>query len=190
MRSVLDLDSVDPIDSRLATVGPELPRTRWQSRRLALGLAASPMPAFALLAAGAAVGPQGLGLLTRGILGALDPAILAATVALGVLVGLDVDLFRRPGANRLLAGAAVEGGVVVIVVTAAFTLVSQQSIWSWPGLVLLPALLGVCAAASGTPAGGRQSDSVATRMGDLDDVLPIAIGALLVVYAAGDSVRD
>lgn len=189
MRSVLDLDGVDPIDSRLATVGTDAPRARWTSRRPALGLAATPMPAFLLLLAGVATGPQGLNLLTPGVFRALDPATMAATVALGVLVGLDVDLFRRSGVPRVLAAASLEAGLTILVVSTVFVALALQPIWSWPDVALLPLLLGICAAPSGTPA-GRGSDSLATRLGDLDDLLPVIAGTLLLAYAAGATAGD
>lgn len=189
VRSVLDLDGIDPIDSRLASVGADAAGPRWPSRRLALGLASSPMPAFALLLAGAAAGPHGLNLLTPGVLRALDPATMTATVALGVLIGLDVDLFRRPGAPRMLAAASLEAGLTMVLVWAVFTAVSGQPIWSWPGVALLPLLLGICAAPSGTPA-PHGGDSPATRLGDLDDVLPALAGALLLTFIAGSSIGD
>ncbi len=56
-------------------------------------------------------------------------------------------------------------------------------------MALLPLLLGICAAPSGTPA-GRGSASAATRLGDLDDLLPVVAGTLLLVYAAGTTLGD
>lgn len=192
VRGLLDIDGADPIDTRLGGVqaDDQAPRTRWSSRRLALGLAATPMPAFALLLAGQAMGPDGLGLLTTGLLSALEPATAAALVALGILIGLDVDLVRRSGAPRLLLGAAMESGVTLVAVAGLFTVLARLALWPWDGLPLLPLLVGVCAAASATAARGGQVTSVATRIGDLDDVLPVAVGACLLAYAAGESPYD
>jgi hypothetical protein len=46
------------------------------------------------------------------------------------------------------------------------------------------------AAASATTASSGQIASVATRLGDLDDVLPVVVGAILLAMAAGESRLD
>ncbi len=151
----LELDGADPIDSRLG--GSEVQGARWTSHRPALGLAASPVPTWAALLTGLALGSQGLGILTVDVLRAVAPVTAAATVVLGVLIGLGATAARRPGATRLFSAAAVEAGVTLCIVTAAFTLVRRLPDWTWASAPYLPVLLGIAAASSAirTRAGRR-----------------------------------
>ncbi|MGE0450723.1 MAG: hypothetical protein AB7Q29_14215 [Vicinamibacterales bacterium] len=184
----LDVGGLDPIDSRLGGASG-VTRGRWMSRRLALGLASAPMPASALLLVGAAVGPLGLGLLTPPVLAALQPATTAALVALGVLIGLDIELVRRSRVPRPVAGASLESGLTLLGVSLVFVALATRPWWSWPGLALLPWMLGVAAGGSATPTTG-DSPTVAGRLGDLDDLLPIVAGGVLLAVAAGESAVD
>ncbi|MFN7918043.1 MAG: hypothetical protein U0Q55_22030 [Vicinamibacterales bacterium] len=178
-------DGTDPIDSRLAGTG--VPRGRWVWHRHALGLAASPVPSFVALLAGVALGPDGLGVLTPRVLQAVEPVVAAMTVAMGMLIGLEVDL-RRPGAPRLLAGASVQSGITFVVVGAAVSLAARMAGWEWAAAWYVPLLLGVAAASSATRPRGDDDVSLAARLGDLDDLLPMVIGAVILASAAGRSV--
>jgi uncharacterized membrane protein SirB2 len=153
-------------------------------RRLALGLLPTPVLGLFVLLLGVALGPHGLSLLTPAVLSYLDPAVSVALAALGVLVGLGLDL-RRPREGRLLAAASLEAGVTMLLVGAGVLLMLSR--WSAPADLapwLLALLLGICASASATmPTGAPfESQAPATHIGDLDDVLPIVIGGLALAW--------
>lgn len=188
---VLDIEGADPLDSSLDAVGPAVRQpdgADWPAWRLALGLAPSPWPSMALLLTGAALGPSGLALLTPRVLEALAPAVAVALVALGALVGLDVDVRRRRGVTRLVGAAGGETLVTLLIVSAAAWIVSRLTPGAWPDLPMAPLLLGVCAAASATRV-RRAETSVEPRVGDLDDLLPIMAAGGLLVAAGGNSVQ-
>src|SRR5262245_12259007 len=177
-----DIIGKDPLDSKMGRLPP--PRrpgsSRWVRSRLALGLSPTPVPSLVLIV-GFAIGPQGINLLSRNVLSYLDPAVWAALAALGVLIGLGFDV-RRPGESRLLGAATVEAALVMLLVGAG--LILAQSVRPVPNISmwLMAAVLGICASASSTVPGpdSTSSDSVATRIGDLDDVLPIVLGGLVL----------
>jgi len=154
-------------------------------RRLALGLSPTPSPGLILLLFGMAIGPLGTGLLSEPVLAALDPAVSVALAALGVFVGLDLKI-RRPREGRLLAAASLEAGATMVLVAGGVLLVHSLSPSSSPGSPWLFALLlGLCASSSSTPAetSAESHQSAALRIGDLDDVLPIVLGALALAWA-------
>jgi hypothetical protein len=167
----------DPLDARLGHVSPpaEGAWRRWPSRRLALGLSPMPSPGLALLLLGIAFGPRGLGVLTDSALMSLDPAISVALAALGAFVGLDLQR-REP---RLLAAASVEASVTALTVGLGVLLVHWLSPTADAAPWLLAVLLGLCASPSSTAAGwsGEPGVEPAGRVGDLDDVLPVVLGA-------------
>jgi hypothetical protein len=154
--------------------------SRWLWSRLALGLSPTPIPG-ALLLIGLGIGPSGINLLSRNMLGYLDPAVSVALAALGVLIGLGFDL-RRPDETRLLSAATIEAALVMILVGAGVFLAQ----WSQPSPDTAPLLmafvLGICASSSSTLVlpDSSSTDSPAARIGDLDDVLPIVLGGFLL----------
>lgn len=154
-------------------------RRSWAGSRLALGLSPTPLSGV-FLPIGIALGPEGLRLLSPRGLSFIDPVVSVALAALGVLIGLGLDM-RRPGEARLLAAASVEAGLTIVMVgTGLFALTAVRPL---PGLeIWLAALvLGICAAASSTAPGGEGGPSgqtIVDRVGDLDDVLPILLGGL------------
>jgi hypothetical protein len=130
------------------------------------------------------LGPQGLGLISVPVLSALDPAVEAALAAVGVLVGLDVRL-RRPGEGRLLAGSSLEAAITLVTVTGGVLIVhalSSTSETPW----LFAVMLGICAAPSSTvmTASTTLRESPVTRVGDLDNVVPILLGAVTLAASA------
>jgi hypothetical protein len=134
-----------------------------------------------VLIVGLAIGPQGINLLSTSMLSYLDPAVSAALAALGVLIGLGFDV-RRAGEIRLLSAATVEAALVMVLVGAGVALTQfAQPMLNVP-IWLMALILGICASASSTvPAANSSSaDSVATRIGDLDDVLPIVLGGIVL----------
>ena len=179
----------DPLDVRLDAVRPGTDRARkWPLRRLALGLSPTPSAALLLLLVGVGLGSSGLGVLSDAVLTALDPALWAALAALGVLVGLELRLGRAYEA-RLLAAASLESAVGIVIVGAGVALVYFQSLTPTPTPWLLALMLGVCAAPSATvpDVGDDLSDIVPSRMGDLDDVLPIVLGVAAIAWTRSGS---
>ena len=153
-------------------------------RRLALGLLPTPVLGLLILFVGVALGPHGLSLLTPSVLSYLDPAVSVALAALGVLVGLGLDV-RRPRERRLLAAASLEGGLTMLFVGAGVLFMLSR--WSAPTDLapwLLALMLGICASTSATTVTDASDPSTApdARLGDLDDVLPIVIGGLALAW--------
>jgi hypothetical protein len=182
---------IDPLDFQLDRLGVAPPRRQvpWQTR-LAIGWSTGSLPAVLLLLVGAALGPQGLGLLTPGVLALVDPAIPVALAALGVVVGLGIPA-RRPGDGRLFAAASVEAvltGALVAggILTIAPRLAGSASLQTW----LLAAAAGVCAATSSTLTSGDLTvRASALRVRDLDARLPIIAGAALLAVVHGTSIQ-
>ncbi len=177
----------DPIDEALG----ERPRPRAFDRwlrplrtRAALGLAPAAAPALLFVPLGMLLGPYALNVLSPGVLVYLDTVVSVALAVLGVFVGLALDL-RGPRDARLLAAASVEGAITVLIVAGAIWFLLSG--WNMPlGLspVLIGLALGVSAAASSAVAFEGVSRSVqhaASRIADLDDVLPIVLGGIVVV---------
>jgi len=177
---------VDLLDARVpaAETLPPLARlTRPFHTRAALGLQAAPAPALVFVPAGFVLGPRALGALSDEALAFLDIAVSVALAALGIFIGLALDVRHRAD-RRLLAAASAEALVTLGVVAGAMLFLVGR--WRLPLDVppLIAVLtLGVCAAASAASAGHDQSDPVkplATRIADLDDVLPILVGAYVL----------
>lgn len=176
----------DPLDVRLDAVGGPTRRLARPSpfdRRLALGLSPRATPGLPLLLLGVALGPQGVNLLSPAVLSFLNPAVSVALAALGVLVGLDLNV-RTPGERRLLAAATLEAGLTVVVVTAGTLFIAPG--WTASGGLppwIVALLLGICASSSAThPSVDVGPRAVVTRIGDLDDVLPILLGGLALAF--------
>jgi hypothetical protein len=154
------------------------PRRRWSwlGSRLALGLSPTPLSGL-FLPIGVLLGPEGLRLLSPRVLAFADPLVSVALAALGVLIGLGLDM-RRKGEARLLTAASFEAGLTITVVGAGLLAVGAIRPLPGLGVELTALLLGVCAAASSTAFDSGRVQAVATRVGDLDDVLPIVIGGI------------
>lgn len=187
------LDEADPIDTRFAGTRPAPGAGRWSWRlrsRPALGLLPTLRPGLILLPVGMALGPYGLNLLSAPTLSYLDPAISVALAALGVMVGLGLDL-RRQHETLLLAAASVQSTVTVILVTGG--LAAGSWLWQNPGQASWAAafLLGICAAASSMAAGESSTQAVpfASRVGDLDDVVPIVLGGVALGWLRESSME-
>lgn len=133
-----------------------------------------------LLLVGAALGPAGLGMLSADVLSHIDPAMPVALVAIGVLAGLGVSarsrverrLLGAAGAEALVATAAVAGGMLL-----------AASLWDAPSGVpywLFALVLGICAAPSAAASRREDAGAIAERIGALDALLPIALGAVVL----------
>lgn len=137
--------------------------------------------AVLLLVVGATLGPDGLGLLSTQVLAVLDPAMPVALVALGTLVGLTSSAHGRRE-QRLLAAATTEAAVTIALVAGGVLLTAPG--WgaaSTLSPVFVALALGACAAPSAAafrrPPGERV---IADRIGDLDALLPIALGGVVL----------
>lgn len=150
-------------------------------RRAALGLRPAVVPVSLYVPLGIAVGPQALAIVSLDTLAHLDAAISVALSTLGVFVGL--ALARAFATWRLVAAAALESSVTVAAIAAAVGFLLIR--WRVPDLdnpFAIALALGVCAAASsaGAAESGREADSLAARVADLDDIVPIVLAAAIV----------
>lgn len=186
-----ELGGRDPLDPMVVPRAPETWVERVARRlrtRAAFGLAPVLAPAMFFVPLGYLLGPPGLNLVPAQAVEHLDPVISVGLAALGVFVGL--ALGRRPRWDaRVFAAASVEALVTIVVVLAA-TLVLLRS-WEMPIAVPTIAIalaLGVSASASSAVSGGRPGTphALASRIADLDDVLPMAIGAWAIALVAHD----
>lgn len=165
------------------SVAREASRRTVSGRRFALGLSPTPRPVLGVLLFGIVLGPHGLGLLPQSAFSALDPPVSAALAALGALVGLDLKI-RRPREDRLLKAASLEAGITFLVVCLGVLAIHSLSSASGPRPWVLALMLGICASPSSTRAiaSADLSDWTRSRVGDLDDLLPILLGAIGVAW--------
>lgn len=181
-----EIGGEDPLDRRLGV--PKVSPVGWLlsllRTRSAFGLAPSLTPAVIFLSVGALLGPQALGLLSIRALDHLDVAVTIALAVLGVLVGIAVGREVRTALPLFLA-ASLEGLITVVAVAGAaayFVHATALPIGAPIGAFALA--LGLCASASSATSADPDSEpvaAVATRVADLDDVLPIALA--IVVFA-------
>lgn len=180
------LEDTDPLDSRLSRVPGATPGTG--GGRLAPALTAPHTRTLILLPLGFALGPSGMNLMSAPVLSFLDPLVSVALAMLGVLIGMALDVRRSDGA--LVAGAAlVEAGLTVVLVGAGVLVL--HVVWLTPGAMpwLFALLLGICAAASFSPStgAGEHHSLRLAQPGDLDNVLAIVAGALVLAVHRGGS---
>lgn len=182
-----ELGGPDPLDQRLGQ--PPLSAQAWLRSllftRSALGLAPSLTPAVIFLPMGALLGPRGIGWFTPQVLLRLDIFVTITLAVLGVLVGIAVGREVR-ASMRLLVAASLESAVTVAAVAGATILfVRSAGVPLDAGAVIAFGLaFGLCASASSAtsaPPDSEAAASVATKVADLDDVLPIA--ATTVIFA-------
>jgi hypothetical protein len=172
----------DAIDLEVEPVRPRVAAGRLAQvfrTRAALGLGPLAAPAVIFVPIGMALGPHGLGVLAYEASTGIEMALPVALAAIGVFVGLALDL-RVKGEARLLLAANIESTATIATVTlAAWWLLSQ---WGVPldrsaGVVALA--LGVAASASSAAhvdAGENVLTRTATRIADLDDMVPLVVG--------------
>ena len=185
---------MDPLDARVPAAEPLRPFARLADSvrmRAALGLEAAHAPGFVFIPLGFFLGPRALGFLPEEAVAHMDVAVSVALAALGVFVGLALDV-RRGSERRLLAAASAEALVTLTVVGAAILVLLSR--WRMPldtSPLVVALTLGVCAAASSASAASRPADPVqplATRIADLDDVLPLVVGGFaLALLGAPDA---
>ena len=181
-----EIGGQDPLDRQLGV--PNVSPLDWLlsllRTRSAFGLAPSLTPAIIFLSFGALLGPQVLNLLSVRALDHLDVAVTIALAVLGVLVGIALGREVRTSLPLFLA-ASLESGVTIAAVagaTAYFVSATGMPVGAPLGAFSLA--LGLCASASSATSADPDSEpvaAVATRVADLDDVLPIALA--IVVFA-------
>jgi hypothetical protein len=153
---------------------------RLARRRAALGLRPSVVPVTVYVPLGIVAGPSGLNVLSADVLAHLDAAISIGLATLGVFVGL--ALARASGAARVAAAAALESSVTMAVVAGAIAfLLAKWQPHDVASISFLAIALGACAAASaaGAAESGHEENSIASRVADLDDIVPILAAAAL-----------
>jgi hypothetical protein len=155
--------------------------------RVALGLRPLTAPALVLVPIGAALGPAGLSWLGADVLVRLYPVIAVALAALGIFVGLGLRL-DAPSERTLLRAASIEAVVTTAIVAGGFIVLLAA--WQAPldlGIVPFALVLGLAAAASAagaTSPADSHGRRIAMRLADLDDVLPVAAGGLVLAVVA------
>jgi hypothetical protein len=160
--------------------------------RSALGLAPSLTPAVIFLPLGLLLGPQVLGWITPRLLDRLGLAVSIALAVLGVMVGMALGREIRT-AVRLFFAATMESAVTTAMVTvAAAYFINATGVPLDAPLLGFALALGLCASASSATSAHPDSEpaaAVATRVADLDDVLPIvlAVAAFAVLGAPSGS---
>ena len=183
-----ELGGPDPLDRRLGQ--PPLSAQAWLRSllftRSALGLPPSLTPAVIFLPLGALLGPRGIAWFTPQVLGRLDIVVTITLAVLGVLVG--IALGREVRASlRLLVAASFESAVTVASVAGATIFFATQVQIPLEAVVALGLAFGLCASASSAtsaPPDSEEAASVATKVADLDDVLPIAATTLIFAVVA------
>ena len=176
-----ELGGLDPLDRRLGLPRPSSPLVWLLSllrTRSALGLAPSLTPAVIFLSFGVLLGPSALGLITSRALDRLDVAVTIALAVLGVLVGIALGREIR-SALRLFVAASLESLITIAAVAGATMYFTQATALPVGAPIAAFALaLGLCASASSATSADPDSEpvaAVATRVADLDDVLPIVL---------------
>jgi hypothetical protein len=183
------LGGYDPLDARLDDGAAAARAEGRGSFRLGLaGWSASSVPVATLLLVGIGLGPQGLSLLSPGVLARLDPAVPVALAGMGVLVGLNVDLRRRAD-RRPMAAAWLESVVVAVLVSVGLAVLAPSALTA-TGLPhwMAAGAIGLCAASSlAVPGGyGGGERAVHLRVAELGVLPPIVVsGLLLGVMHAG-----
>jgi len=174
----LDLSRLDATRSIPPRVAP------WHVR-FGLSWSTGAVPVVLILLLGVALGPEGLAIITPGVLAVLDPVIPVAVAALGILAGLEFtrpaapnrwSLLRKANIESLLTGVLVAVGIWLVM--PATPDVDGSRVW------LIAVMAGVCASMSATlpDADPDRLRPAAIRMRDLDGLLPAVVGAVVLAF--------
>ncbi|MEX2272732.1 MAG: hypothetical protein WD690_14760 [Vicinamibacterales bacterium] len=189
-----ELGGADPLDTQLGLPQQSL----WQrlklsrlaphlQRRAALGLRPGIAPAVVLVPIGFLLGPQVTNVLSIEVLAHLQVGISIGLALLGIFIGR--ALAREAHHLRALAAGNIESAMTIgIVAVALWFLITRSQVPVGADAVLVALCLAVTAAASSGHTADPRSDPaarVATRVADFDDLLLIAVGALLLVFIRG-----
>jgi hypothetical protein len=172
-----------PVD-RIATGSHPARLLPWHVR-FGLSWSTGAVPVVLILLLGAALGPEGLAVLTPGVLTVIDPVLPVAIAALGILAGLELTRPTAPGRWSLLGKASLESLVTCALVAVGVWLVMPV----FPGVAsadlwLVALMAGLCASMSATmpDADPDRLRPPVIRMRDLDALLPVAVGALILAF--------
>jgi hypothetical protein len=184
-REVGGPDALDTeVDRRQLPQG--LPREESRRAPVSRGLAPAWAPVGLFVVFGMVLGPAGLNVLTTAVLTHLSPVVSVGLAALGVFVGLGLGLRTRFD-RRLLYAANVESVTTIVVVAAGLALATLvASRWLDPLDSLIVGTLAIAAAASAAGHGDPSRRSVhepAVRISEFEDVVPIALGGVLLALA-------
>jgi hypothetical protein len=174
---------------RIAAAPPARPLP-WHVR-FGLSWSTGAVPVVLILLLGAALGPEGLAVLTPGVLLVIDPVLPVAIAALGILAGLE---FTRPAAPHrwsLLGKASVESLVTcVLVAVGVWLVVPAVPVIAGSEMWLVALMAGLCASMSATlpDADPDRLRPPVIRMRDLDGLLPVTIGAIVFAFIHSFSV--
>ena len=190
-----EIGGADPLDRSLGA--PAQSPLAWAlsalHARSALGLAPSLTPAVVFLPLGLLLGPLASGVLSPLVLNRLEVVVTIALSVLGVLVGVALGRELR-AAWPLLVAASLESATTIAVITAGtayFGYVAKLPL-EVP-LVAMAFVFGLCGSASSATSAHPDSEpaaDVATRVADLDDVLPIVAAAGVVLLLRPVSLLD
>jgi hypothetical protein len=160
--------------------------------RAALGLRPATTPVMVFVPLGVFLGPLGAGALTPRVLDHLDAVVSIALATIGVFVGIAVGT-QRGRVRHLVIASTAEGLLTLATVSlAALWLITAWQLPLTLGAWLVAAALGISAAASAATFVGESASPehhIASRVADLDDVLPILLGTLVLSAAVQDG-RD
>jgi hypothetical protein len=151
--------------------------------RAALGLRPVTAPVVLYIPMGFVLGPAVAGIISGRVLGHLDAVISIALATLGLFIGIAAAA-EGGGRKRLLLASTAEAAITMFAV--AGTIFILLGVWAIPLLVgpgAVSLALAASAAVSAAPSvevGDEQARRVASRVADLDDVLPILVGAVIV----------
>lgn len=156
--------------------------------KAALGMQPIAAPVMVFIPLGVLLSPNVTGVLSANALAHLDVVVSIALATLGVFIGIAAGREGR-GTNRLFFASTVEAATTIVVVMAAVLVLLRY--WLLPvdmSHLLIALALGVCASASAAPSveiGDARRRHVATRVADLDDVMPILLGGVVLALASG-----
>jgi hypothetical protein len=191
-----EIGGVDPLDRQLGQPVSPLAWVLGALRaRSALGLAPSLTPAIIFLPVGALLGPQVLGVFSSLALDRLEIVVTIALAILGVLVGVALGREVRT-AWPLLVAASLESAITIAVVAAGAAYFAAQTLLPLGApLAAMAFALGLCASASSATSPpideeAEPAGEAATRVADLDDVLPIVAAAGMVLLVGPVTGRD
>ena len=189
-----ELGGPDPLDRRLGS--PATPATWLLSllrTRSALGLAPSLTPATIFLPLGVLLGPSALGLVSPALLGRLDVAVTIALAVLGVIVGIALGRDVRLNMPLLLAASLESGVTIAAVLGASMYFLAATGAPVGAPILAMALALALCASASSATSSVADSEPVAdtaTRVADLDDVLPIVMATFAFALLPGIERRE
>jgi hypothetical protein len=157
---------------------------------LAVGGRATMAPTLLFVLIGAAIGPHGLDILNRIVVGSLEPVVWVALAVIGVFLGLSIAAVASRSTPRLIVSGLAAPAITVTVVAGGLYL-----LLTYAGAPITgdPAggaiLIGICASVSAAlrPAASA-SDELrrAAHLADLDDLLLLGVGVGVVAALAAD----